>query len=166
MVKWRVKREVEFVKRFWRVSDIVCNCIKCVATGYKFVGVFFLRNESTWLGFWGAALISKHTHTPHTQRERERGFGDGFDSLRICARGSICSAQLCCTFSAKIKLNGSLPEKKVTWQNGLIDGPRNWDPHGPFSNLQKGLHLHHNVSGPLDLGPTHFPQIIGEEMGQ
>lgn len=63
VVKWRVKREVEFVKRFWRVSDIVCNCIKCVATGYKFVGVFFLRNESTWLGFWGAALISKHTHT-------------------------------------------------------------------------------------------------------
>lgn len=59
VVKWRVKREVEFVKRFWRVSDIVLgNCCMRVLLGL----VFQLGRVIGFRGWAEKLRLSAHAH--------------------------------------------------------------------------------------------------------
>lgn len=69
-----MKREDEFVKRFWSVSVIFAGTV--AEWVFQRVSVVVeLEGQRTWSGL-----------------HRERGAlasGDGFDGLRLCARGSI-----------------------------------------------------------------------------
>lgn len=70
-----MKREDEFVKRFWSVSDIFAGT---VAMSWSFRG-------SVLLWIWRAGRHGQGLEELH----KERGSGDGFDGLRLRARGSV-----------------------------------------------------------------------------